>query len=121
MSEEGSYNKTGWERYHFPDPKHDILVPLYVKLDLIFRSDAHGDPIKQLQRMLDRVRPWDGDGKPIPVHHMKHRCHTKGGTVALLPESVHKIHHKTYPCGGDFKSEIDRNSSTPGVVTFSSL
>jgi hypothetical protein len=61
MSEEGSYNKTGWERYYYPDPKHDVLAPFYVKLDLIFRSDEYGDPIKQLQRMLDRVRPWDGD------------------------------------------------------------
>jgi tetratricopeptide (TPR) repeat protein len=40
---------------------------------------------------------------------MKHRCHTKGGKVALLPESVHKIYHKTNPCGSDFKSEVDRD------------
>ncbi|KAF9355852.1 hypothetical protein BGX26_006039 [Mortierella sp. AD094] len=106
MSEKGNYNNTGWVKHYYPDPNHGIMVPFYIKLDLIFRSNAN--PVDQFELMLKKRRPWDGDGKPMPVHYMKHCDHTKGGTVALLTESAHRIRHKAHPSGPEFKSEIDR-------------
>ncbi|KAG0243355.1 hypothetical protein BGW41_002243 [Actinomortierella wolfii] len=95
-------NKSVSERHYSADV--NSLTPVYLKLDLTLHSNADGKPNEQLQRMLDRKRPWDGNGKPLSARRQTQPCNTKGPGESQPPVSADNGHHEACPCGCGFCS-----------------